>query len=1046
MNLSDQADRDRFTRETDKNFSVIAPAGVGKTTAIAGRVLQLAREDEGRRAAGLPARLPSLVVVTYTRKAADELRDRARKELVKARVRPEALSGFNRAFFGTIHSFCLELLRRFGPLAGWTGQFVVEQDDAAWWLAFQRDTPEVAAFLPEAARAAWRCYGEAEAVWVLAKTWPSGAVRPAAPGACPTPEFGALASFKAKRKHARSEENRRRVLERLRRWQKEAATGGRALGVPEIKGGGEEFGELGNAALQPLREWLAAAAAHAAAGLATEYGRFKERSGRLGYDDFVRLAGRLLRDPVLAERIRAAEFSVLLDEAQDTDPGQFAVLVGVAQPMGAPGCWTEGAGAPPAPGRFSMVGDPQQAIYTRANVGAYQELHRRLVESGAGDELTFSVTLRCDTSIVERVNAVFPKVLNGYEGQARFVPLQARPGAGVGTVWRLPVRRPESFPAKPSVAERTRAEAEALARWLATAGPAGAGAEDWSQVAVLAPRKDWLGALAVALRAAGLRAQMHTGDRAPGANPARAWLGALLAVVNDPADGFEVAGVLREIFGISDDALFHWCRANGTEPRRGPGHPLSIQQAPRAGAGGSVAEALAVLHRVQRSAAARPLRDAVALVVFEIRLRERLETLPEATAGGAALDALLNQAAQADARGETLADFAQALRRGPEETTEPAAQPGELQLLTCHKAKGLEWPVVILFGLFRKPGFPSAKYPRWLPAAKAGEAPGCLYDKGHAEAASTAGSLWKFNLEQAQRAEFERLLYVAMTRPKRTLMIVDAFALGPDEGSLADVLGLLPGGGARAWWESLPTENAATDPLEAKKVETTSTETTSGWPEPAAEISAEVYAQARARAEKFTRRVRPSTLARHGAGPKQGVERMEPDLFAPPDYPEEQPPATAMVNYGNWWHALMEATPWTQGPAAWAAHWEKSYHLAPDPERARAEGARLLASPLAVRLAAPGLEFVTELPFLWAEAGGERAFDGCVDLAAWDAAAARWLVVDWKTDRVEREAATELRARYGAQVAVYAQALGTVYGAPADAYLYSTRAGELIAV
>jgi ATP-dependent exoDNAse (exonuclease V) beta subunit len=211
-----------------------------------------------------------------------------------------------------------------------------------------------------------------------------------------------------------------------------------------------------------------------------------------------------------------------------------------------------------------------------------------------------------------------------------------------------------------------------------------------------------------------------------------------------------------------------------------------------------------------------------------------------------------------------------------------------------------------------------------------------------------------------------------------------------------------------------------------------------------AELSTGFYAAAQISAENFTRRVRPSTLARHTAladGGPSVAERSEPDLFAPPDYPEEQPPPAAAVSYGNWWHGMMETTPWAKGPAAWAAHWERHYDAAPEPERARAEGARLLASPLALRLSAPGLEFVTELPFLWAEPGKERAYDGCVDLAAWDANARRWLVVDWKTDRVEMDAAVELRAKYGAQIAVYARALGAVYGAPVEAFLYSTRTG-----
>jgi ATP-dependent exoDNAse (exonuclease V) beta subunit len=215
------------------------------------------------------------------------------------------------------------------------------------------------------------------------------------------------------------------------------------------------------------------------------------------------------------------------------------------------------------------------------------------------------------------------------------------------------------------------------------------------------------------------------------------------------------------------------------------------------------------------------------------------------------------------------------------------------------------------------------------------------------------------------------------------------------------------------------------------------------WGDTEAVMTTESFQRAQVAAEKFTRRVRPSSLAQHGV---KVVERSEPDWFAPPEYPEEQRPPGGTVDYGNWWHGMMETTPWAAGPAAWAGHWEQGTPAAPEPERARAESARLAASPLALRLAVPGLEFATELPFLWAEPDGAQAFDGCMDLAVWDAAAGRWLVVDWKTDRVEHDAAAELRERYGAQLAVYARALEAVYQAPVEAYIYSTRAGELIRV
>ena len=47
----------------------------------------------------------------------------------------------------------------------------------------------------------------------------------------------------------------------------------------------------------------------------------------------------------------------------------------------------------------------------------------------------------------------------------------------------------------------------------------------------------------------------HSRDRAPGADPARAWLGAILGVLADPADEFELCGVLREVFGKHQEVL-----------------------------------------------------------------------------------------------------------------------------------------------------------------------------------------------------------------------------------------------------------------------------------------------------------------------------------------------------------------------------------------------------------------------------------------------------------------------------------------------------------
>src|SRR5438045_9232181 len=85
----DQANRERFVSELDKNFSVIAAAGSGKTRAITDRIVEIAKSSHA------PEWLPQLVVVAFTNRAADEMQQRARAEVLGARVPLEVWAGFD---------------------------------------------------------------------------------------------------------------------------------------------------------------------------------------------------------------------------------------------------------------------------------------------------------------------------------------------------------------------------------------------------------------------------------------------------------------------------------------------------------------------------------------------------------------------------------------------------------------------------------------------------------------------------------------------------------------------------------------------------------------------------------------------------------------------------------------------------------------------------------------------------------------------------------------------------------------------------------------
>jgi ATP-dependent helicase/nuclease subunit A len=112
--LADQADREQIATALDDTIIVEAAAGTGKTTELVRRIVRVIQT--GR------AEVPEIVAVTFTEKAAGELKLRLREALEEARAGSvsgsadrdrvdRALGKLEEAEVSTIHGFCADLLR-----------------------------------------------------------------------------------------------------------------------------------------------------------------------------------------------------------------------------------------------------------------------------------------------------------------------------------------------------------------------------------------------------------------------------------------------------------------------------------------------------------------------------------------------------------------------------------------------------------------------------------------------------------------------------------------------------------------------------------------------------------------------------------------------------------------------------------------------------------------------------------------------------------------------------------------------------------------------
>src|SRR6202171_6460650 len=452
---------------------------------------------------------------------------RTRQALLQEKLRPEVQTAFNRAFFGTIHSFCMKLLTDFGHYLGLPAPLELVTEDDGLWQEFAQNQTRIGRSLDDKDRAMLLRFVQARDLMELHRRAGSAALCLPQLPSCPTLDFADV--------HAQPDKGNDNISKsqaELREWEKRYAGDWEYLRWPVcFTAVNARFTQLWQEKFAPLRKWVCNAATCVAAEVQRDYLDFRLDHGLVTYGDQIALAKELLQHPVAAQRIRGENFRVILDEAQDTEPSQFAVLLEATRPPEATGLWLQdrqvraGLAFPPRPGHFCMVGDFQQSIYReRADLSYYLAVHEALIAEKDGESLEFAVTFRLDQKQLGFVNETFREILNNAAGQVRFVELQPRPNIFPGKVIRVPLVAKEllSEGEKLKDYQKARIAAEHLARWIKDAGLKKLSADSCREVAILCPRKAWLQTMAAALRRVGLPVAIQSERDVKGDSPGSA--------------------------------------------------------------------------------------------------------------------------------------------------------------------------------------------------------------------------------------------------------------------------------------------------------------------------------------------------------------------------------------------------------------------------------------------------------------------------------------------------------------------------------------------
>jgi ATP-dependent helicase/nuclease subunit A len=504
-----------------------------------------------------------------------------------------------------------------------------------------------------------------------------------------------------------------------------------------------------------------------------KYQTLKLREGLLDFDDLEIYAYRLLQgleSPDILYWLDRKILHFLVDEFQDTSDIQWAILNKLTEEIFA----GQGADKRMSPTLF-VVGDEKQSIYRfrEANYRLIEDVRKKMEENipaGSRDILTLYRNFRSTPEIIETVNRVFAALWG-----ETYEPADAERRSHRGSV-RLIELRPQTADegsSGPTEARLLAKEIRSLIQgrtMIYEKIPGRSGNGGWTEreagygdCAVLIQSRTKLKEYEAALQAMNIPYRVVGGIGFYEEDEVQALLNVLFFLWNR-VDRLALAAALKSpLFGLTDKDLFD-LHSSGQDLITA----LSTLQP----------EVWDILNRRAGFAGVAPLSSLLHEIVEETGAYIRFgRKNPQAIFN---IDKLLDTAREFDRRGyTTLQDFVEWVknirRTEQREATSDMNLPGfagAVSILTVHKAKGLEFPVVFLPGMNQQSRSLSTGPIAIVEDGKTGVSIAIKNSAG-----PDYEELWEREHGELLR-EHQRMLYVAMTRARDHLLMIGTLMSG----------------------------------------------------------------------------------------------------------------------------------------------------------------------------------------------------------------------------------------------------------------------------